>query len=60
MKKDGRRAARIECTEDVIMCTLDKKSYDRVIGKSLKEQLEKKINFIKNFRVFANLSYMKM
>jgi cAMP-dependent protein kinase regulator len=42
------RAATVICKEDCILATLDKKSYDTLVGLSMKEKINIKSNYLKN------------
>ena len=55
-----RRAARVNASADCIFGVLDKKEYDRVLGKKMHEEFRMKIEFLKHFRMFKKLTESRL
>lgn len=54
------RAATIQCKKDSEFAVLEKNDYQSIVGNAMKRQMNEKVKFFKNFRIFANLSKNKM
>lgn len=50
------RAASIFCLENTDFAVLDKKAYTNVIGKAFKRKLKERVDFLKSYRIFSNMS----
>lgn len=55
-----RRAAKVVCMEDTMFGTLQKREYNQIVGNHLKQQMERKVQFLRNFRIFKHLSDHKI
>jgi len=51
-----RRAARVVASSDSLFGVLDKKEYERVLGKKINDEFKSKIAFLKQFRMFKKLT----
>eukprot|EP00347_Sterkiella_histriomuscorum_P011137 403373617 len=54
------RAATIQCKKETDLAILDKREYQVIVGNAMKRQVNEKVKFFKNFRIFQNLSKNKM
>ena len=54
------RAATIQCKTNSDFATLDKVDYQMIVGNAMKRQINEKVKFFKNFRIFQALSRTKM
>lgn len=50
------RAATIYCMEDTDCAVMNKKSYEKAVGKGEKKKNQEKIDFLRNFRIFSHMS----
>ena len=55
-----RRAARITCTQNTYFGVFEKSDYQKIVGIKLKKEMNSKIAFLKNFRLFNPLNAYKI
>lgn len=48
------------CLEECYLLKLEKEVYVRVIEKAIKRDIQNRLNFLKEFRIFANISQLKL
>ena len=48
------------CKTDCVLATLDKKNYNIIEGNARKRKRNEEINFLKNFRIFRQLTKAKL
>jgi hypothetical protein len=54
------RAATIECKEDTDCAVMDKKGYEKVIGKAFRKKMQERVDFLKMFGVFSHLNEVSL
>lgn len=52
----SRRAARVTCTQATALGALEKRDYSRAVGHRIKADMQGKIDFLRQFRIFRGLS----
>ena len=56
LNKNCRRNAKIICSKNSIFCILQKEEFQKAIEKNLKLQMEQKIQYLREFKIFQKLS----
>jgi hypothetical protein len=41
--------------EDTDLAVMDKRNYDRVVGKAFKRKMNDKVEFLRSFKIFSHL-----
>lgn len=52
------RAASIQCLEDTDCAMLEKRDYEKVVGKAFKRKVQEKMDFLRNFRILSHMNEM--
>lgn len=54
------RNATIECIENSLFAIVDKEDYNSVLSKAVKKRVQEKVKFLQTYRLFHNVSVMKL
>ncbi|CDW85251.1 UNKNOWN [Stylonychia lemnae] len=60
LKPGSKRSGTALAAEDCDFVVMDKKSYNRAMGKAMQNKLQERVNFLLNYKIFTNINPSKL
>jgi cAMP-dependent protein kinase regulator len=60
LKPGSKRSGTAIAVEDCDFAVMDKKSYNRAMGKAMQNKLQERVNILLNYKIFTNINPSKL